>query len=82
MADKTHAATMLAAIEAVLEGRITADIENYQITSGNITRQITKIPIPELKELRDSYRAEVKAEQAADRMAAGEGSGRGARVRF
>lgn len=82
MADKTHAATMLAAIEAVLEGRVTADVETYQISTGGITRQITKIPIPELKQLRDDYRAEVRAETAADNMAAGQGSGRGARVRF
>lgn len=78
MADLTHAATMLAKIEAVLEGRVDADIENYQIAG----RQITKIPIPELKQLRNDYRAEVRAEQSRDNIAAGKGSGRGARFRF
>ena len=78
MADQTHAEIMLAKIEAVLEGRITADIENYQIAG----RQITKIPIAELLVLRDRYRVEVKNQKAADDLAAGLGSNKNVKIRF
>ena len=74
----THAATMLAAIEAVLEGRITADIETYSIAG----RQITKIPISELLTLRSKYKIEVQAEEDAERIKLGLGSKKTIKVRF
>jgi hypothetical protein len=74
----SHATTMLAAIESVLEGRITADVEQYTIAG----RSITKIPVEELLKLRSLYRSEVNAEKAADRIARGEGSGHKIKVRF
>lgn len=51
-----HEVKMLAAIEAVLEGRITADVQQYAIGG----RQITKIPIEELAKLRGRYQAKVE----------------------
>lgn len=74
----THAETMLSAIEAVLEGRITADVEAYSIAG----RQITKIPMAELLTLRDKYKAEVNSEAAAASIAAGTGNPRKIKVRF
>lgn len=74
----SHATTMLAAIEAVLEGRITSDIEQYSIAG----RQITKIPITELLVLRDRYKAEVAREEAAASLELGEKSKRTIKVRF
>jgi len=74
----THAVTMLAAIEAVLEGRITADVEAYTIAG----RQITKIPIEQLLVLRDRYKSEVAAETAAAAIADGDGNPRKIKVRF
>ena len=65
-----HASTMLTAIESVLEGRITSDIENYSIAG----RQITKIPITELLVLRDRYKSEVQSEEEAARIAMGKNS--------
>jgi len=74
----THAQTMLAAIEAVLEGRITADIEQYSIAG----RSITKIPIAELLKLRSYYKAEAVREQRADMISSGEVLSTNVRVRF
>jgi hypothetical protein len=56
----THAAKMLAAIEEVLEGRIPADVESFQIAG----RAVNKIPVTELRKLRGIYAAEVEREQS------------------
>lgn len=56
---KTKAAKTLEAIEAALEGRITADLESYQVNG----RAVTKIPIKELQELRAAYTTIVWREQ-------------------
>ena len=74
----SHAATMLAAIESVLEGRITADIESYSIAG----RQITKIPLSELLVIREKYKAEVAREDAAERLKMGLKSKKTIKVRF
>lgn len=47
----TYAETMLAAIEAVLAGRATADVESYQIDGQALTR----IPFAELRQARTRY---------------------------
>lgn len=52
---KTHEEKMLAAIQAALEGRTTADIENYQIDGTNIT----KIPMERLLQLQGIYKAKI-----------------------
>lgn len=74
----THAETMLAKIEAVLEGRIDSDVESYSIAG----RQITKIPVNELLVLRDKYRAERNNELAAESIAEGTGNPNKIKVRF
>ena len=74
----THVETMLANIEAVLEGRITSDVESYTIAG----RQITKIPITELLTMRDKYRAERNGELAAESIAEGTGNPNKIRVRL
>ena len=74
----THAATMLALIEAKLEGRITADMESYTIAG----RQISKIPTAELLTLRSKYKIEVQAEEDAERIKLGLGSKKTIKVRF
>lgn len=45
----------LQAIEAAMEGRLTKDLESFQIAG----RTINKIPIAELRKLRGFYRAEL-----------------------
>lgn len=55
----THASRTLAMIEAALEGRVPADMQQYQIAG----RQITKIPVLELYGLRSRYQAEVARER-------------------
>ena len=60
----SHAEKMLPIIEAVLAGRATADIENYQING----KLVTKIPIAELKKLRKQYRSEVWRQRNGGRL--------------
>lgn len=52
---QTHAERTLAVLEAALEGRLTDDIEQYQIGG----RAVSKIPVRELVALRATYRLEV-----------------------
>lgn len=58
---RSHAAKVLAAIEAVLEKRATLDQERYTINN----RELWRTPIADLLKLRDVYRLEVRREQAA-----------------
>jgi hypothetical protein len=53
-----------------MEGRIPRGLEETIIDGQTLIR----IAIPELSKLRDKYRAEVKAEQNAARVAAGQSS--------
>lgn len=59
---KTHEVRTLEAIETVLEGRATADIEQYQLNG----RAVTKIPVSELLKWRGIYRAIVWRQQNPD----------------
>ncbi len=65
--NRTHARKVLDAIEAVLENRATLDQEEYAIAG----RSLKRTPIEELMVLRDRYKAEVKSEVLAERLAAG-----------
>lgn len=60
----SHAEKTLPIIEAVLAGRVTADIENYQING----KLVTKIPIAELKKLRKQYRSEIWRQRNKGRL--------------
>jgi hypothetical protein len=56
---KTHAVTMLEAINAALEGRLAADIESYGVAG----RSVQKIPMSELPRLKGIYEGRVWREQ-------------------
>jgi len=56
----SHAERMLAAIEARLEGRLEADIEQYGIAG----RSVMKIPAEQLLSMRNQYRAEVRQQRS------------------
>jgi hypothetical protein len=56
---KTHGERCLEAVEAALEGRVTADTQSFQI-NGRVTAQI---PVKELLELRGHFRSEVWRER-------------------
>lgn len=60
----THAETVLAAIEAAIEGRLTADLEEVTING----RSVKHIPIRELRQLRGAYLAEVQAQRNPGRL--------------
>ena len=55
----THAQRMLGLIESALEGRIPNNLQSYDIDG----QRIDKIPVPQLKRMRDEYLAEVKLER-------------------
>lgn len=64
---RTHARRVLDAIEAVLEKRATLDQERYVIEGANGRRELWRTPMGDLLKLRDTYRAEVRREDAAAR---------------
>lgn len=61
---RSHAEKTLAVINAALEGRLTADIQFYQIAG----RTVSKIQIAELLKLRSHYTAMVYREQHPGRL--------------
>ncbi len=63
----THASRTLAIIEAALEGRLPRGLEMYTIDG----QQVQKLTHEALSRLRDKYKAEVKSEIDAARVAAG-----------
>jgi hypothetical protein len=65
---RTTARRHLDAINAVLDGRITKDVESYSIEG----RALTRVPLEVLHKLRARYMAEAQAE---DRLAAGKAPG-------
>lgn len=75
---RSHARKVLAAVEAVIEGRATKDQESYSING----RSLTRTPIDQLLQLRKTYLAHVQAEDAAARRQAGQKSGNTINVRF
>lgn len=75
---RSHARKALDAIEAVIEGRATKDQEAYTING----RSVQRTPLAELITFRDRYRAEVRREEQAARLAAGLPSRKGIFVRF
>lgn len=58
---RSHAARVLASIEAVIEGRATTDQQKYTINN----RELWRTPIADLLLLRDRYRAELLRQQQA-----------------
>lgn len=75
---RSQARKTLEAIEATLEGRASSSTLEYEI--GN--RRMKYIPLSELLQLRDRYRAEVAREDAAAAVAAGLPDRRRVYVRF
>lgn len=69
---RSHARRTFDAINAVIEGRATADVAAYTING----RSLTKMPIAELISLQSHYRRLVDREDAEARIARGLGSGR------
>lgn len=75
--NRTHAKTMLDAIEAWLEAR-DPGVAEYEIAG----RRMKYHSVPDLLRLRSQYRQEVRAEAAAERIANGLGDPRRVFVRF
>lgn len=75
---RSHAKIMVEKIESVLEGRAAADVSSYAING----RSLTKMPVAELMEWRDRYRAEYLRELRKERAANGIGTGSTVHARF
>lgn len=75
---RTHARTVLDAIESVLEGRSSRDQEELELDGQKLKRT----PIVDLLKLRDRYRIEVINEENADKIAKGLDTGARILTRF
>lgn len=75
---KSHAARMVEAIEAQLEGRAT-DGQRAMSING---RSLDRIPVLELMEIRAKYRMELRSEESALAQGATPGKRRRIKVRF
>lgn len=75
---RSHAKTVLDAIEALIEGRATSDVAQYSIAG----RSIVKMSPEELLKWRSFYRMEYQAEMDAEKIASGLATGRKILVRF
>ncbi len=64
---KSFARRMVEAIESVLLGRATSDVQEYTIAG----RSLTKIPFMELSDIRKQFRAEVAREDAQEAVKRG-----------
>ncbi len=68
---RSHARKVLDAIEAVIENRATIDQQEYSINGRSLKRML----VTDLLVLRDRYRADVRAEELAERIKNGMGGG-------
>lgn len=59
---RSVAQKILAAIDATILNKATADQQGYMIQSGSGSRSLSRIPLPELKEIRAVYAAIVAGE--------------------
>lgn len=75
---RTHAEIMLDKIETVLQGRADADVLSYSING----RSLSKIPVTELVEWRDYYRAETVRQHRVDHVKNGRAHAGTIKVRF
>ena len=75
---RAHAERTLEAIEAVLEGRATHDVSQYQIGD----QLITKMPLADLLRFKANYRAEIARINEIERQKAGLQSRRFIGARF
>lgn len=75
---RSHAKKVLDAIEAVLESRASKTVQSW----SGLEQSFSLIPTAELLTMRDKYRAEYQAEQAASNIARGLGNKRNVFVRF
>lgn len=60
----SHAEKVLSIIEAAIAGRLTADLESYQLNG----KAVVKIPILELKRLRKHYRSEIWRQRNGNKL--------------
>lgn len=59
---RSVAQKILSAIDATILGKATADQQGYTIQSGSGSRSLSRIPLPELKDIRAVYAAIVAGE--------------------
>jgi hypothetical protein len=61
---RTHEQSTLAVLDAAIEGRLTADMEQFTIRG----RAVTRIPMPDLMKLRGQYRALVRRQMQGGKL--------------
>ena len=71
------------AIEAMLTGKLSAgDAASFTISSGGMSRAISRIPFSELEEILATRKQQYRAELKAERMAKGQEPGNRIKARF
>jgi len=75
---RTHAEIMVAALEALIQGRATSDQQSYTIQGTSVSR----LSPAELEEWRDKYRSEVNQAQASEALAAGRTANKSIRMKL
>lgn len=75
---RSHAQKILDALEALILGRTTKDVNQYAIGG----RQLTKMAPEELRTWRSFYQTEVRKEKQQDKLAKGMGTSAVTRFRF
>ena len=78
---RSHVKKVLDAIESILEGK-TADVQDYTVSTGTGSRQISKMNIQELREWRNEYRRLYADEMHAEDIRKGLGNRRKIKSQF
>ncbi len=77
---RSHARTVLDALNAVIERRATTDQQRYVFQA--VGRSVDRMPIADLLKFRDYYAGLVFAEEQKEKVARGEATGKNILIRF
>lgn len=77
---RSHARRTLEALEAVIERRATSDQQRYAFSA--VGRSVDKMPIADVLKFRDYYLSIVKQEDAREKVARGESTGKNVFIKF
>jgi hypothetical protein len=75
---RSFAKRMLDAVEDLLEGRASADVQSYTIAG----RSLAKMSVPDLLLLRDGFKSEYQQEVYRDKLLRGDGTNTSVKVRM
>lgn len=80
--NRSHVKKVLDAIEAVIEGRASSDQISMSVSSGQVSRSLSRMSFAELIEVRNTYRFLYAREIRRERIERGLPAGRKTQARF